>query len=243
MTEDKIPVMLVDDEQEAIDYLSILLREKCPQVEIVATATQAADALSKVYRHHPMLLFLDIKMDGKNGFEIAAEIQKENHSPHIVFVTAYDKYAIDAFKANAMDYLLKPVDPVELERVVIKFRKLNEIDFDVSHFKSLISTGNSRIRFNTRTGYILIDPGEVVYCQSDGNYSEIILQDDTSKTVTFNLGSVHQLLPEPAFKRISRFHIIHEKFLREVDRSKHECVLQYGNHKISLPYSNKVFND
>jgi len=241
--EDKIPVMLVDDEQEAIDYLSILLHENCPEVQIVATATNATDALSKVFRHHPVLLFLDIKMDGKDGFEIAAEIQKENHSPHIVFVTAYDKYAIDAFKANAMDYLLKPVDPQELERVVLKFRKMNKNDFDVEQIRSLISTGNSKIRFNTRTGYILIDPRDVVYCQSDGNYTDIILKDDSIKTVTYNLGSVVQWLHEQNFKRISRFHVINEKFLSEVDRSNHECILRYGDHKISLPYSNKVFND
>ena len=243
MMQEKIQVMLVDDEQEAIDYLSILLRENCPQTEIVATATQSSEALRKVFRFHPQLLFLDIKMDGKDGFDIASEIQKEHHSPYIIFVTAYDRFAIDAFKANALDYLLKPVDPEELKRVVQKFLELYQKDLDFSQVRKLLSNENSKLRFNTRTGYILIDPNDIVYCQSDGNYSDIILQDGSKKTVTYNLGALLQQLSDEIFTRISRFHIIHEKFLTEVDRSTHSCVLQFGNQKIILPYSSKVFND
>jgi len=243
MMQEKIPVMLVDDEQEAIDYLSILLRENCPQTEIVATATQSSEALRKIFRFHPRLLFLDIKMDGKDGFELTADIQKDQHSPYIIFVTAYDRYAIDAFKANALDYLLKPVDPEELKRVVQKFLELYQKELDFSQVRKLLSSENSKLRFNTRTGYILIDPNHIVYCQSDGNYSDIILEDDSKKTVSYNLRALQQQLPEQSFKRISRFHIIHEKFLTEVDRSKHSCVLQFGDQKIILPYSSKVFND
>lgn len=243
MIKREIQVMIVDDEQEAIDYLSILLQENCPEVKVVSTATQPADALRKIFRYHPDLLFLDIKMEGKDGFEIAAEIQNENHPVHIIFVTAYDRYAIDAFKANALDYLLKPVDSAELQRVVQKFLDLRKNDFDYDQIRELIAGKNSKIRFNTRTGYILIDPIDMVYCQSDGNYSEIVLQDGSKKVVTSNLGQLLNLLPDSGFKRISRFHIIQERYLTEVDRSKHQCMLQFNNQQIALAYSSKIFKD
>lgn len=239
---DKIYAMLVDDEQEAIDYLSILLEENCPQVELVATATNSTDALIKIYRFHPELVFMDIKIDDKDGFDIVEEMKSQNHVPHVIFVTAYDHYAIDAFRANATDYLLKPVEIVELCRAVEKYAEIREKYIDFQQFRKLVGTASSKIRFNTRTGYILVNPEDIVYCQSDGNYTELFLNDDTRKLVTYNLRNMALKLPE-SFKRISRFHVINEKYLSEVDKSKHQCFLKYGTAVISLNYSSRIFDN
>jgi len=241
--ETKFTAFLVDDEPEAIDYLSILIKENCPDIEVIATAASAASAIPKIFRSHPDLLFLDIQMDDMNGFELVEVLQKENHLPHVIFVTAYDNYAIDAFKANAMDYLLKPVDRGELKRVVSKFTDIRKKELAVETIQKILRDMPTRIRFNTRTGYILLNPEEIVYCQADGNYCDIFLNDNTQKVVSCNLGTLMDLLPEGIFKRISRFHVINERFLTEVDRGKHLCVLKNEKKEITLSYSSKLFGD
>lgn len=240
---DKINAIIVDDEQEAIDYLSILLKENCPQVELLTTSTNSDDALRKIDRHQPELVFMDIEIDHRNGFDVVNEIKTLNRVPHIIFVTAYDRYAVEAFKANATDYLLKPIEKEELIRAVNKYADIAQKQVDLQYIQKLIGKASSRLRFNTRNGYILIDPNEIVYCQADGNYTEIFLQDSSKKLISYNLRSLISQLPENSFKRISRFHAINEKFLREVDRGKHLCLLQNGKETITLSYSPKIFFD
>lgn len=240
---DKINAIIVDDEQEAIDYLSILLAETCPQVDLLATATSSDDALRKIYQYHPGLVFMDIQIDKKSGFDVVEEMKNQNHVPHVIFVTAYNRYAIEAFKANATDYLLKPVDKNELVRAVNKYAELAGKEFDLQYIQKLVGKEVSKIRFNTRTGYILVNPGEIVYCQADGNYTEINMQDESKKLVTYNLRNLISLLPENTFKRISRFHVINEKFLSEVDKGKRLCLLKNGSQRIALTYSPKIFFD
>lgn len=239
--EREINVMIVDDEQEAIDYLSILLKENFPDINIVATAGSSKEALEKAFRKHPDLVFLDIKIDAKNGFDILNELKKENHTPHIVFVTAYNQYAVEAFKVNALDYLLKPVDNEELNRAVSKFYEQKGKDLQFQNIHNFLNNHRPKIRFNTRAGYILIHPDEIVYCQSDGNYTEIYLKDKSKKLVCYNLKNFLEQLPDVQFKRISRYYIINEKYLSEVDRGKQKCKLIVEGETIELKYSLIMF--
>ncbi len=237
----RISVLIVDDEQEAIDYLSILIKENFPEFEIVGSAMKSKVAVQKIYRFHPDLLFLDIKIDEKDGFDILKDIKNDKHFPHVIFVTAFDHFAIEAFKVNAIDYLLKPVEKEELKRAVIKYLDLTEKESYLENIKNLFSSRNGKIRFNSRTGYILIDPDDIFYCQSDGNYSEIYLVDGSRKIVTYNLRTLITLLTDESFTRISRFHVINENYLSEVDKGKHICMLKSGSTQISLSYSSRIF--
>ncbi|WP_167613970.1 LytR/AlgR family response regulator transcription factor [Maribellus sediminis] len=240
---DKINAIIVDDEQEAIDYLSILLKENCPHVELLATCTNSDDAVRRIDMYQPDLVFMDIQIDHRNGFDVVKEIKPQNQEPHIIFVTAYDRYAVEAFKANATDYLLKPVEKDELVRAVKKYAGFSKNQVDLEYIQRLIGKAPSKLRFNTRNGYILVNPDEIVYCQADGNYTELFLQDNSKKLISYNLRTLFAQLPGNSFKRISRFHAINEKFLREVDRGKHQCLLQNGAQKVTLSYSPKIFFD
>ena len=233
--------IIVDDEQEAIDYLTILMREAFPEIELVDTASNSEEALNSIYRFHPDLVLLDIKIDGRDGFDILKEIQKNNHLPHIIFVTAFNTYAIEAFRVNAIDYLLKPVEKKELQRAVSKFIDQTEHESYVANLKSIFENHTEKVRFNSRTGFILIDPAEILYCQSDGNYSEIYLADNTRKIVSYNLRNLMSIINNSSFHRISRFHLINEKYLVEVDKSKHSCFLINGKETIELTYSPRFF--
>lgn len=234
---DEIKAVIVDDEQEAIDYLSVLLQENFPEINIVATANSSGDALEKIFRKNPDLLFLDIKIDNKTGFDILLEIEKENHFPYIVFVTAYNIFAVDAFKANALDYLLKPVDAEDLRNAVSKFFTQKQKDLQFENLQNLLVQQNKKIRFNTRTGFVLINPDQIVFCEADGNYSEIQLINQSKVVVCLNLKNLMKELPAKHFKRISRSHIINEEFLSEVDRSQQKCILSVNGSNFQLSYS------
>ncbi|WP_394698686.1 LytR/AlgR family response regulator transcription factor [uncultured Draconibacterium sp.] len=240
MSQDKIKVMIVDDEQEAIDLLQILLKENFPEILVSATARSSTEAIEKAFRKHPDLIFLDIKIDHKNGFDILDELNEENHDPHIIFITAYNQYAIDAFKANAIDYLLKPIEPKELINAVNKYLSHSEKELHLKNVLGLINKNKSKIRFNITNGYILIHPEEIVYCQSDGNYSEIYLNDNSKKVVCYNLKNLLKKLPQPTFNRISRYNIINKDYLTEVNRKKQICKLNTNQKEIQLTYSSKM---
>lgn len=239
--DNEIKVMIVDDEQEAIDLLVILLSENFSNIKVVATARKSDEAINLVCRKHPDIIFLDIEIDTQNGFDVVEKLKQENHLPHIIFVTAYNKYAVDAFKTNALDYLLKPLDTKDLIRAIDKFAEQREKELQHQDIKNHINNYQPKIKFNTQNGYILVNPEEVVYCESDGNYSHLYLKDQSKKTVCYNLRNLFKQLPHPQFKRISRYYLVNENFLSEVNRGKQECILSVNEKEIILNFSSKMF--
>src|SRR4030095_6973121 len=113
--------IIIDDERLARTELRKLLQE-FPEIEIVDEASNAEEGIHKIENHNPDLVFLDIQMPGKTGFDMLSEL---DHAPHVIFTTAYDEYALKAFEVNALDYLLKPVEPRRLADAVEKLRKSN----------------------------------------------------------------------------------------------------------------------
>ena len=113
--------IIIDDERLARTELRKLLQE-FPEIEIVDEASNAEEGIHKIENHNPDLVFLDIQMPGKTGFDMLSEL---DHAPHVIFTTAYDEYALKAFEVNALDYLLKPVEPRRLADAVEKIRKSN----------------------------------------------------------------------------------------------------------------------
>src|SRR6476659_8154429 len=113
--------IIIDDERLARTELSKLLQD-FPEIEIVDEASNADEGIQKIENHNPDLVFLDIQMPGKTGFDMLSEL---DHSPQVIFTTAYDEYALKAFEVNALDYLLKPVEPRRLADAVEKLRKTN----------------------------------------------------------------------------------------------------------------------
>ena len=191
-------------------------------------ADSVDSAAEKVKDLNPDLILLDIQMPGRNGFELIRELRENNCFIDFIFVTAYDQYALKALKISAFDYLLKPVDPRELGESIEKFRirkKQQDMSSKMDELLALLDD-SKKIRFNFRTGYILIDPNEIIYCKADGNYTELILMDNRSETVTMTLGKVKESLPDNKFFKISRSYMINLDFLVMVDRKSGKCKLQ-----------------
>ena len=238
MNKTKLKAILVDDEVEAIYYLKALF-ETIESVEIIGAYTDLDIAIENIVIQRPDILFLDVQMPKMNGFELLQSVSTETYMPTTIFTTAFAKYAIEAIKNSAFDFLLKPVNKSELDECIKKVIKLKSRSNYLKQLSSLISELNqpSQLKFNTSTGFVLVDVSDIVYCEAHRNYCEINLTNDRKEIVTSNLNNVHKMLPEKSFFRISRFYVINLKFLMKVERKSHHCFMKREEGYIKLKVS------
>ncbi len=236
MKEDKITVMIVDDDIRSQQVLEYHLRS-IPEIEILAIASGAGEAYRFLLETVPDLIFLDVEMPGKTGFDLVGEIRKLGINPSIIFQTAFDKYALEAIKHAAFDYLLKPIDKEELLLALAKFKASNhkhQFEDQVARLIRHIDP-NRKIRLNSKKGFILVDPDDIYYCRAEWNYTDVHYGDNQKATLSMNLRKVQELLPERSFFRISRSTIINMKYLTEVSRLDHTCTLHIHGKNIHFP--------
>jgi two-component system, LytTR family, response regulator len=217
-----LKAIIVDDEEFARSSLFFLLQQNCPQVEITGIARSVAEAKGILAHHRIDLIFLDIAMPGGNGFELIPDAQK--HHAAVIFTTAYDQYALKAIKANALDYLLKPIDIDELITAVEKvfkhiklFKSQNENDERINNLASSLSS-RSEIRKLTLPygqGFKMIDIDDIIYIEADSNYSIVHLNNLEKITVSKVLREFEELLPTDQFFRIHKSSIINLNHLKE----------------------------
>jgi two-component system LytT family response regulator len=221
--ERKLNSLIVDDEENAITLLNKLLAETLLFNEIrLAQSVDAAYAELKQF--DPDIIFLDIKMPGKDGFAFIQDLPQKYTTDKIVFVTAYDQYAIKAIKNQAFDYLLKPVNRKELKQCIVRFLKRKNEDVDPSGTSRIIESYGrlTRIRVNTRNGTLFINPADILFCKAEGNYTTICTG-KKNHLCSLNLGKVAELLPENGFIRVGRSYIINFEYISMLDRK--ECTI------------------
>lgn len=232
----KISLIIVDDEKSARDLLRSLLAEE-PWITILGEAENVDQALPEIMKKSPDVILLDIQMPRKDGFVLVEKLIQHEIRVELIFITAFEKYAVRAIKAAAFDYLLKPVKKSELigslEKLAEKVRS-ERID---RRFEDLIyQLGDQhKIKFKNRTGFSMINPEDILYCTADSNYTVLELETGKSLVVSMNLGKVEELLPRTGFCRISRANIINMKYLTHVDRKGMRCTLSNEkNHTLSI---------
>ncbi len=190
--DDLLKIMIVDDEPEARELLKFMLQE-LEGIGVAGMAGNVDEAVMILKKEVPDLVFLDIQMPDKDGFHFIEMMNQGEHQPGIIFVTAFDNYAIQAIKKSVFDYILKPVRQEELYHAVERFRNRpgKKQKHDLSGLMEVLQgTGTGKIKLNTRSGYILIHPPEVVYCKADGNYTHIQMVNGSMETTTQNLGAI-----------------------------------------------------
>jgi two-component system LytT family response regulator len=218
--------IIVDDEEASVSELQRHLAV-IPSIRVVSVLTNPEKAVTEIVARKPDLVFLDIQMPGSNGFDIVAELHETTAAPFIIFVTAYDKFAIQAIRASAFDFLLKPVIPAELALAVDRaMKKLSEESDKISYTALLELTLARKIRFNSTGGFVLVHPDDILYVQADWNYSEIHFSREKFEMVTLNLGAVEDMLPHDTFVRINRGTLINLRYLDRVNRRKRICILK-----------------
>lgn len=222
---EKYRALLVDDEDSSIRLLKKLLQETLFFNDI--RSAQSVDmAVAELNNFEPDIIFLDIKMPGKDGFEFINDLKQNDHNAEVVFVTAYDQYAIKAIKNHAFDYLLKPVNRKELRQCVLGFIKKRKIvNNSAKKGGSLQSSDKiTRIRVNTRTGTLFINPASILYCKAEGNYTSICTG-EKHHLCSMNLGKIHDILPGNKFVRLGRSFIINFEFITLLDRKESTITL------------------
>jgi DNA-binding LytR/AlgR family response regulator len=233
-----IKALIVDDEEGARDILEHLLC-RIPDVEVIGKASSADEALEMVINFRPDIVFLDIQMPEKNGFQLVDYFKKYFINTHVVFVTAHAEFAINALKVSAFDYLLKPVMISELHETVLRFKATSrQGNASGNHGAGEEKAARpAKIKFNSRTGYVLIAPDEIIYCEADVNYTSLYLGKDEKEVVTVNLGKIEEILGPYSFYRISRSVLINPRYLSKADRQKKQCLLVKENERVILDIS------
>ena len=235
MSERIYSCLIVDDEEEARDILGFLLQEH-DDVEIIGKAGSVEEAEPLVSNRHPDIVFLDVKMPGEDGFSLVSIIKEVSPGTRIVFVTAYEEFAIDAIKEAVFDYLLKPIDNDELEMTLQRIR--NDILKSAEEMEAPVGRSETgRLKFNTRQGYMLLEPMEIIYMQADGNYTHIHLVDGEEEVISTTLGNLETLLDDSVFFRIGRDIIINIRYLSKVNRVQRTCTLKLNEDRLVLPCS------
>lgn len=241
----KISALIVDDEPDARDFLVNILKNY-EDIEVVATAENVDKAINLIIKSLPDLVFLDIQMPVKSGFDLLDELKSLNITyPEFVFVTAYNEFALKAIKKSAFDFLLKPIDFDDLDKCIQKYRtKTLKTDFVKKIDLLYENLNNSRkIKISTRYGFIAINPNEIIYCTADGSYTELVLEHSKTETFTNHLAVLEEILPVSHFFRISRSQIINTNYLFSLIRKEKACILKDGNKEIKLYVSASRIKD
>lgn len=217
-----LTAVIIDDESHSVDVLKTLLATYCTNVRVAATADHAAAGRKLIAEHTPDIVFLDIEMPFESGFDMLDSIEYKEIS--VIFVTAYDHYALKAIKYLAMDYLLKPVDIDELKQAVKKAAERKEQQnfhaAPVSLLKTYLEKGldNSKVALPMADGIQFVNRNEIVRCEACGNYTRIYLQENRTYLVARTLGEYEDLLSQYNFLRIHHAHLINldhiEKYVR-----------------------------
>lgn len=205
-------VIIVDDERLVAKNLELLLNRYCPEVIIEGTAHSAKEAEMLIRDKRPDVVFLDVEMPNGNGFDLLKKFEQINFG--VIFVTAFDHYAIKAIKYSAIDYLLKPIDINELVAAVTKAQaqlKSKSVNQGLNLLLQNLAQPATRLQkltLPTMDGMIFVNLEEILYCKSDGNYTSFYLINGQNPMATRQIGTYEDLLPEPLFCRIHRQYIV-----------------------------------
>lgn len=227
---------MVDDESNAIRLVEDIL-SGIPEIEVTDRFTDPVKALVSMKQKPPDLLFLDIQMPRLSGFDLLKSLRTAGIPILVIFVTAYDQYAIEAFHEEAFDYLLKPVSPEEVKDAVGRLLQRVDLYQSVQRIDRMLSRmDGQKIQIPDRNGINFYDPADILYIEADGNYSTIHLK-TKSHLVTRQIGSLEEMLSEHGFVRTCRSVLINPRYLTRLDRKQHTCILDYEGRTFELPVS------
>lgn len=226
-----INAILIDDEERARDSLRTLLTSYCPDVNIVAECANVPDGVLAINKHHPKLVFLDIEMPEYNGFELLSFFRDVDFE--IIFVTAYNDYALKAFEVSAVDYVLKPVDIDKLKLAVDKASKRleghdmkNRLDVLKDSFKT---NQFNKIALPLAEGLLFVDVMEIVYLEADGAYTNVWLKDGSKILVSKKIKFFEEVLEgRQNFFRSHRSYMVNINFIKKYNRSENSLLLDNG---------------
>lgn len=231
----KLTAILVDDERHSLETTAILIRKFCPDVEIIAELNDPAEALTVINEEGPDLLFLDISMPGMNGFELLERLTYKDAD--VIFTTAYDEYALEGFKHGAVHYLVKPIEASDLVESVQRVKRRRAEKKQQTPVSAVLKP---KIPVSSLNGVELIEVEQIIRCESDGNYTTIVLP-QRKITVSKTLKEIEKQLAEyPNFFRLHNSHLVNLNHVSKYIRGEGGSVILTNNEEIGVSRSKKM---
>jgi two-component system LytT family response regulator len=215
-----------------------LLKTYCPQVKIEAMCNAAEKGIEAIKKHQPDVIFLDIEMPHMNGFDMLEQFDKLNFD--VVFCTAYDQFAIKAFRYSALNYLLKPVDPEDLKETIRRLEEKksvpshDQIELLLQNMKNTAKPTVQRIALTTGDGMIFVSTAEILYCQAESNYTAVILEGGKKILVSKVLKEIDETLSGPDFFRVHNSYLININRIKKLVRGDGGYIIMDDGANISI---------
>ncbi|MCG2615199.1 LytTR family DNA-binding domain-containing protein [Terrimonas sp. NA20] len=224
-----IRTIILDDEPDSVRLTRLNIEQHFPQLNIVGAFTSPQKALQEIPSLQPDLLFLDIEMPVINGFDLLEKLMPVEFA--VVFVTAYNDFAIKAFRFNALDYLVKPVSIEELREVVAKVEKHHHIQADqLQVLQQQFKKGNiTKIAIPSQTGVTFIDLKDIVFVEAKSNYADLVLADKRRILISKTLKDIQFVLEQQQFLRIHRQYIINLNEVKHFNRNESLLTMTTGD--------------
>ncbi|MBP6432944.1 MAG: response regulator transcription factor [Ferruginibacter sp.] len=233
-----IKALLIDDEPNNTTYVNELLKTHFTSIQVLAISNDSNEGLLLIDELQPQLVFLDVEMPGLTGFDILKKLEPINFE--VIFITAYNHYAVDAFENNAIGYLTKPLQVEKFIKATNTAISKIEKENINQHLFSLLQnnaakTSNNKIALSTQNGLLFILPEDILYCQSSGNYTKFFTKDGKHILVSRQLGEFEKLLSAEDFHRIHDQYIVRLQYIKEYIRGRGGELIMENND--SLPVS------
>ncbi|SEG40608.1 LytR/AlgR family response regulator transcription factor [Sphingobacterium lactis] len=229
---------IVDDEPNNVDSLRYILKNNHPELFVLGYQIDPSKAIAEINQLKPDLLFLDIQMPNKNGFELLIDISHKGFE--VIFITAYDQYGIQAVKISALDYLLKPIDESELAKAIEKAetkinakRKNSNLENLLRNFNDEKTDSKIALIIDKQTKYVPIS--EIVRCQADNNYTEVYLIDGRKVILSKTLKDFEEMLAGFGFLRCHHSHLVNIKYIQGIQGPGFNKILL--NNDVLIPIS------
>jgi two-component system LytT family response regulator len=236
MAEKPFSVIIADDEPGARAIIRRFLAQHFPEIIVAGEASGIAEALHLLQEHPIDLLFLDIEMKDGTGFELLDRIPELSFN--VIFTTAHDEFAVKAFRYNAIDYLLKPIDPDEFAQAVEKALHHDASDILQRRFAQLLKTTQEksfdRITLATSNGHVFAKTQDITRIETYGNYSFVHFVEGERHLVSKNLKEFEEMLPEPDFFRVHQSHIVNTLFVKKVIKDDGDQVVMADGTRIPV---------
>ena len=229
-----LKAILIDDEPDCIRLLALQLKEHCPQVQVVGQFTSSTEGLHAIRTLQPDVVFLDVEMPEMNGFTLLDQLVDISFS--LIFITAYNEFALKAFRFSALDYLLKPLDTKELQEAVQKAEKRQRIDGrQIELLKMQLHGGlyPQKIAVPGQSGVVFVELKELVLCEADSNYTKLVLTTGKTFILSKTLRDVQQVLEERNFLRVHRQYLVNLEHVKMYHKGDNAYLVMSGD--ITVP--------
>lgn len=241
-----ITAVLIDDDKHLREGLKALLQRYTNEINIIGEAESVKTGVETLEQLQPQVIFLDIHLSDGTGFDILEQLKNKGKTgAHIIFITAHEQYAVKAFKFSALDFLLKPVDPEELQLTIAKIKEAVGKSSSFEHIDLLLENirkkvdNFKRIALSTSDGIHLFEIADIIRCEAKGNYTEFFIRNHKPLLISKTLKEYEELLAQHGFERIHQSHLINISYLKSYIKSDGGYVIMSDNSNIPLAQSKR----